>query len=229
MWRSWSPSESSMSFRAGSRAGRPISDGDCATVDRSNQSASGLVVEARDRDAFGHRDLCPAQVPDEGDGDLVLLGEDGGQRLAQAQQRAERLGGGALAAGPRGHHQVVVERHTRLGERLLIAKQAPVGAEGEAARAFGRDEGDPAMAEVEQVPGAVQGAGDIVDVDARTSVDVLADVDHRHAAVVQPGRLLLGEVEGEHQERVGVTAGREVLEERGAPVQVRTPPSATAR
>ncbi|MGC4975589.1 hypothetical protein ACLQ2D_22095 [Streptomyces sp. DT199] len=41
MWRSWSPSESSMSFRAGFYASRPISEGDCATVDRSNQSASG--------------------------------------------------------------------------------------------------------------------------------------------------------------------------------------------
>ncbi|MER7401635.1 hypothetical protein ABT373_03895 [Streptomyces sp. NPDC000070] len=33
------------------------------------------------------------------------------------------------------------------------------------------------------------------------SVDVPADVDHRHAEVVQPRGLLVCEVEGEHQER----------------------------
>ncbi len=98
-------------------------------------------------------------------------------------------------------------------ERLLIADQPLVGAEGESAGADRLDEGDPAVPEIEQVLGGAVRAPHVVDVHAGPALGVLADVDHRHVEVVQTRALLLGEVEGEDQQRVGVPPGRQALEE----------------
>nr|WP_240529265.1 hypothetical protein [Streptomyces antioxidans] len=145
-WRAGSASGSSMIERASSAAARPMSSTGWATVVRSSHSArrwsSKPSTDIRPGMSTPEERRTPHHLDRHLDQHLVGLGEDGGGRVAQAQQLADGLADAAAVPGDGVEDQLLVVRQPGLLQCLAVADEPFLGAPVEAGVVAGLEEGD---------------------------------------------------------------------------------------